>query len=402
MRKAVEQENKRRKEGLKKIKPSKKNNVLNKVKVNINLSKKQRIAVILSALLLIVIILANNYTSLGLVLNKNITTKDAIEVELQTSNNKIIPYGTEILVYNNGIIKSYNSTGRETGQIKIEDTVEADINTSGKYIQVINKDKGIVYVYKDKYEVARIKIDGEIYSANINDKGISVIEHTITGNKTVLGIYDKAGKLKYNVKLNNNIVGKYVLSKNSRYLAYVNVNVSGISVQTSINLIDLSNIKEDATNTNVLYTKDNSLAYEMYWTGNNIVARFEDSYMIYNVNSNKKEVSQISNGQIVCCGEYDKKHAYIQIDEAGEYVLNIKKIGAKKLKNIQINDAPKYFMYEDGNVFVCYNKKIEVYNNLGMKIKNYSSDTVITEPTIFNNGRSIAIPISNRLTIFSI
>lgn len=397
MRKAVEQENKRRKETSKiNMKENK------KIQFNVKLDKKQRIALIVGVLFVILIILINNYTALGLVLNKNISSDDAVQVELQTSNNKLIPFNNEILVYNKGTIISYNSYGKQTGKITLEDTIEADINTSGKYIQVINKDKGVIYVYKNKYETARIKIEGEVYSGCINSDGTSVIEYSSNGNKMELGVYNNSGDMKYKIKLSNKIIGKYTISDNSKYLAYVDVNIRGISVQTNINLIDLSSIKEDETNAVTVYTEDNSLAYDIYWTGKNIVARFDECYMIYNTVLNKIKTVPISKGQILSVGDYNKKYAYIGIDEGGKYVLNMRKMSSDSVKIIPIEDVPKYFVYEDGLAYVCYGKNIEVYNNLGMKIKNYNSDMVITEPVIFNNGRSAVMSISNKLIMFTI
>lgn len=390
MRKALREENKNKKQKLK-----------NK-KIKIELDKKKVVAIIICIVVVLVIVAINNYTSLGLVLNKNIDSEDAAKIELKTSNNKIIPYGNEVLVYNKGTITSYNNYGKQTGEITLEDTVEADILASGKYIQVINKDKGLVYIYKNKYEVARIKIEGEIYSGSINSEGTSVIEYSTNGNKTELGVYDNSGKKKYNIKLGNNIIGKYVLSEDSRRLAYIDVNVHGISAQTNINLIDLANIKEDETNTKTIHTENNSLAYDIYWTGKTLVARFEESYMLYNTSSDKKEWVDIDAGQIANIGDYDKRYAYAKLDETGNYVLGIKKMLSDDTKTIAIEDAPKYFKYEDGIIYVCYAKKIEAYNNFGMKIKKYDSSMVITEPIVFNGGKSIAMSVSNKLIMFTI
>lgn len=402
MRKAIEQENRRRKDKTKKNKVRSKFKTKKKIEFNVKLDKKQRLAIVLGTIVVILIIVVNNYTSLGLVLNKNIDSEDTVQIELQTSNNKVVSYENEILVYNKGKITSYNSYGKQTGEIIIEDTIEADIQTCGKYIQVINKDKSLVYVYKNKYEVARIKIDGQIYSANINNDGMSVIEHSSTGNKTVLGIYDNSGKQKYVVKLGGNIVGKYVLSDNSKYLAYAEINVSGISAQTNINLINLSSIKEDESNTNVLHTEDNELAYDIYWSGKNIIARFDEEYVIYDTIFDKKQIVEISDGQVVDIGDYAKRCAFTQIDKNGQYILNLKKMTSDKIKTITLQDTPKYFKYENGIAYVCYTKKIEAYNNLGMKLKKYESDMVITEPIIFNNGRSVVVAISNKLIMFTI
>ncbi len=372
------------------------------LKLEIQLDNKKITALIIGVIVIVCIIVANNYTSLGLVLNKNIDDEDAVQIELTTSNNKIIPFGNEILVYNKGKITNYNSNGRMTGEITLEDTIEADIHTSGKYIQVINKDKGLVYVYKNKYEVARIKIEGKIYSGSINSDGMSVIEYSSNGNKTELGIYDNSGEKKYNVKLSNDIIGKYVLSDNSKYLAYVDVNVNGISAYTNINLIDLTNIREGTDNMNTIHSVDNDLAYDMYWSGRNIIARFEESYIIYDTALDKKEMVEVEAGQIVNIADYNKKYAYTKLDGTGNYILCIAKMNSEKVKTVNIDDVPKYFKYENGIAYVCYAKKIEAYNNFGMKIKKYDSNMVITEPVIFNNGRSLAMCISNKLIMFTI
>ena len=390
MRRAVREERKNKKQEKKQF------------NLQIKLDRKQIITLIICIVIAICIIAINNYISLGLVLNKNIETDDAIQIELQTSNNQIIPFGDEILVYNQGAITSYNNYGRQTGVITLEDTIEAEILTAGKYIQVINKNKGLVYVYKNKYEVARIKIEGNIYSGIINSDGNSVIEYSSNGNKTELGIYNSSGEKKYNVKLSNNIIGKYVLSDNSRYLAYMDVNVTGISAQTNINIIDLSNIKTNESDTKTVHTVVNSLAYDLYWSGRDIIARFDDNYIIYDVTSKSKEIIEINAGQIVNIGDYNKRYAYTKLDGKGNYVLEIAKMTSDSVKTVNINDVPKYFAYENGIAYVCYAKRIEAYNNFGMRIKNYDSSMVITEPVVFNNGRSVAMAVSNKLVMFTI
>lgn len=397
-----EKRNRRRSRDASKEKQGIKSKCKKTLQLNINWDRKKITVLLIVAIIIAVIVVMNNYVALGLVINKNINSKDAIQIELQGSNNKIIPFGSEVLVYNKGTIEIYNSNGKNTGKIVIDDTIDAEILTAGQYIQVINKDKDVVYIYKNKYENARIKIDGEIYSGNINSDGMSVIEYSHNGNKRVLGIYDNKGNIKYNVKLNNNIIGKYELSKNSKYLAYVDVNVAGISAQTNINLIDLSSVNEEKSGMDIIYTKDNSLAYDLYWSGNNVIVRFEQNYIIYNISSKKTQNIEISKGQLLNVGDYDKRYAYVELNQNGDYTLGIRKMSTDRVKQIQISDTPKYFKYENGIAYVCYSNEIEAYNNLGVKIKNYNSDIVVTEPTIFNNGRSLVMAVSNKLIMFTI
>lgn len=392
----------RRRTNIKNIQKNTKIKDKKKLSINIKLSNKSITTLIVCALFVIIIVAINNYTSLGLVLNKNISSEEAVQIELKTSNNTIIPFGAEVLVCSKGTIICYNNHGKTIWEITLEDNIDLDISTSGAYIQATNKDKGIVYVYKNKYEKARIKVDGKIYSASINKEGTSVIEYSSNSSKTSLGVYDNSGEVKYNIKLNNKIIGKHILSDNSRYLGYIDVNADGISARTNINVIDLSNIQEGGDNAKTICSSDNSLAYDIYWDGNEIICRFQEEYIIYNMPSGKKKNIQISDAQVINISDYDQRCAYTKFDTNGNCVLVIKKMLSDKEKEIAIKETPKYLVYENGIIYVCHGKNIEVYNNFGMNIKNYDSDMIITKPVIFNNGRSLAMAISNKLVMFTI
>lgn len=400
MRRNVQENNKRGKVKNKKIE-SKFNNIKQKIR-DIKSDKKKMNILVICILIIVGVIIANNYTSLGIVVNKNIDSKDTVQVAFQTSIEKVLPFGNQVLVYGKGTISIYNNYGKKIDTIMLDDAIDSDISAAGAYIQVLNKDKNVVYVYKNKYEVARIKLDGKIYSGTINSDGTSVIEYSSNGDKVMLGIYDNSGNIKYNIRPSNNIIGKYILSDNSKYLAYTDVDINGISIYTNVNLIDLSNIKESESSADKIYTFDNSLAYDMYWDGRNVITRFENSYIVYNTVAKKINNVKISESQVVNISDYANKFAYTELDIDGNYLLNIKNMESNKVKIVSLNDVPKYFQYDNGIVYVCYSKKIEAYNNFGMNIKNYTSDIVITEPIIFNNGRSLAMAVSNKLIMFTI
>lgn len=398
MRKARREETEEKAKKRKKLKSFSKQDILAKIK----LDNKTKLTILGLVIVIIIWVLIANYTTFGLVLNKKITSKDAVQVELANSNNVVLPFLDKVLIQSENTITCYSKLGNKEWEIKLEDMVNAKIATSGKYIQVINKDKNLVYVFKNKYEVARIKLEGKIYSGSINSNGDSVIEYNSNGTKTALAIYNNSGKIKYNVKLSNKIIGKYILSDNSRYLAYIDVNIDGISANTNVNVIDLKNISEDKTNYKTAYTIENSLAYDIYWINSKLVIRTEDENVIYNASNEKRSDFEIGSKAIVEIQNDNKNFVYTYIDGSGNYKLDIARMGKEKIKIIELNEEAKHLLYENGISYVCYNKKIEAYNNFGMKIKEYDSDIVITKPVVFNNGKSIAMTISNKLIMFTL
>ena len=96
------------------------------------------------------------------------------------------------------------------------------------------------------------------------------------------------------------------------------------------------------------------------------------------------------------------KFAYVVANADGTYSFSIRKIGTQESKLVALREMPKSFEYTDGNVFVCYQKHIDVYNSMKMNIKQYESDMVIANTTVFNEGKSVAVLLSDKIVIFTI
>lgn len=397
MRKALREANKNN--GKKDTKRKKKSKVSFK---KINLNKKTKIVLIFLVVFVLLVILMKNYTTFGLVVNKNITSKDVIQVELKSSNNNIFPYKNNVLVYENGTLLCYNKHGKLKWETIIEDTLYADINVAGDFIQVINKDKNTIYIFKNRYEISRIKLKENLSSGSITKDGISLIEYNYLGSKKAIAIYDKYGRQKYDVKLNNSIIGKSVLSNDGRYLAYIDVDISGISTYSKVNIIDLKNIDESDLNYVTAYSENNKLVYDIYWYGKKLVIRTEDELKLYNLTNKELISNDITSGSYENIGLEKLNYAYVSQDEKGTHYLTLSKLLSKNNKSIEIEELPKYFVYTNGLAYICYSKKIEIYNGFGMKIKNYDSDFVITKPVIFNEGTGVAFIVSNKLILFNI
>ncbi len=360
-------------------------------------NKKQILTFVLIALGLAIILCIMNYSDFGLVLNKNITDEDVVKVDLISSNNKIYSYYNEVLIADSDKITTYNKYGRKTWEVKMQGAIDAKIFTNGRYLQIINTDKSIVYIFNDKYETAQIRVEGKILSGNINSKGDSVIEYEASGNKTILAVYDKHGKAKYNVKLSNNTIGQYILSEDSKKLIYVDININGISAASLIKLVEL----KDGSKVVDLASEENSLIYEMDLIGNKLVYRTDKSIVQLDMNTKKEKKSSIEQTAIVSLDLDENKYSYVEFNN-GKYLLGIKNIGGKDKEEVEIKEMPKHYIYLKDKVYVCFQKEMYVYNNYKMKIKEYNSDMVITKPVILGEGNNIAFLVSNKLIIYTI
>ena len=360
-------------------------------------TKKQIVAAVLIALGLVIVLCLMNYSEFGLVLNKKITDEDVVKVDLISTNNKIYSYYNEVLIADSDKITTYNKYGRKTWEIKMQGAIDAKIVTNGKYLQIINTDKSIAYVFNDKYETAQIRVEGKILSGNITSKGDSVIEYEASGNKKILGVYDKHGKARYNVKLSNNTIGQYILSEDSKKLVYVDVNINGISVASSIKLVEL----KDSAKVVEFALKENSLIYEMDLVGTKLTYRTDKDIVQLDINTKKEKKSSVEQSGVVSLDLDENKYSYVEFNN-GKYLLGIKSIGGKDKEKIEIKEMPKHYIYSKNKVYVCFQKEMYVYNDYKMMIKEYNSDMVITKPVILGEGNNIAFLVSNKLIIYTI
>lgn len=370
---------------------------------NVRFTTKHLFVLLGIVLVIIAYYLFDNYHRLGLVFNKEITSQDVTVIDTMYTDNVVLAYQDKILVFQKGVLSAYGANGNEAWSKKLEEIYTPNICTSGKYIQVTNNDTGYIYVLEGQYEIARIKIEGDILSSKINSEGTSVVEYSTSGLKTVVGVYNKKGRELCLLKLVTNTISDYVLSDDSKVLAYSYADISGISLVTKVDVVELDRLNEDGYNFETIVTKNNELVYKMYWEGKKLNILLNDSIIKYNYANKKVEDYDVTSLNAVNMDICDNTLAYVsQNGINSSYSLDVVYYDLSLKSSTEITEPPKYYIYSDGLIFVCYQKQMDIYNKYGTKLKSYISDTVITKPVIYNDGKCVAMYISNKIITFKI
>lgn len=370
---------------------------------NFKFTTKHLIILLVIVLGIVAYYVTDNYHVLGLVINREITSKDVNIIDTMYTDNIVLDYQDKILVFQKGSLIAYNLNGTEAWSKKLEEIYTPSIYTSGKYIQVTNNDTGYIYILDGEYEISRIKIEGEILSSKINSDGTSVVEYSTSGLKTALGVYSKKGKELYSLKLTTNTLSDYALSENSKVLAYSYADISGISLVTKVDVIELDKLNDKEYSYETIVTKNNELVYKMYWEGKNLNILLNDSIVKYNYSSKKQTSYDITSLNVIDMDICNNTLAYVsQSSESSAYLLNVINYDMSLKSSVEVVEPPKYYIYSNGLIYVCYQKQMDIYNKYGTRVKSYVSDTVITRPVIYNDGKCIAMYISNKIVTFKI
>lgn len=383
--KAVEKEKNKRAKNLQKQEDKKKSPII-----------KYILWLVLASILLL---LAKYRHIIGITLFKEITEEDAILIETTTSDNKVYAYQNEILVYSKGSLATYSKYGKKTWEYTFEETFIPEITTNGKYIQVVNKDSGYIYVFDNKYESTRKKIEGTIKKASINEKGQSIVHYSKEGIKSNVGIFDKKGNEKYAITLSTENVARVELTPNGRYAVIYEVETKGISPNSLIKIVDLEKDSEVTTSLDIA----NDIVYDLKVTNSKIILVSSSNVYRYDIKTNSKKELSIDDKNISSISVDSSGIAYVckELSEENNTVVMLnnryEEIGKHKFE-----ENVKYFTYYNSLAYVTYNKEINIYNRWGMHIKRFVSSSIITTPIIFNNGKNIAISYSNRIVIIGI
>lgn len=365
-----------------------------------NTQRKQVIKYILIFLVIVLVFMLFKYRHIiGITFSRDITEEDGIIIEMTTSDNDVYAYQNEILVYSKGKMATYSKYGKQTWEYTFDETFIPEITTNGKYIQVVNKDSGHIYVFDNKYETCRKKIDGTIKRASINSKGQSVIHYSKEGVKSNVSVYDKKGNEKYKITLKEENIAKVQLSDNGKYLLLYEIDTQGISANSVIKMVELKTSEEVKTVLEI----NNDIIYDLILDNSKVHILTSNTVYIYNIASNSKKEYAISDKNIsnISVDASGVSYVHKQISDESNTITVLNNmydvVGENKFDN-----NVKYFTYYNSLAYVISNKEINIYNRWGMHIKKFTSNSVIAEPVIFNDGKNIAINYSNRIVVIGI
>ena len=279
-------------------------------------SFKKLIRLLIFVLILVILYyIIRNRHILGITFSRKSNENDTLIIETNTAENTILNYQRELLVCSKGNLTTYSGYGEKTWEYDLEEVFIPEVNVSGKYIQVVNKDTGNFYIFSGKYEKARKRIEGNIKTAAINKRGDSAIHYSTSGLKSVVGIYNSNGNLEYKVTLTNSNIIDIDLSNNSRYMAIYEIGNAGVGVSTSIKLVDFNkknNIIEIAK-------IDSDIVYDMFFCGNNLVLVCSEGIYKYNLITKETTIIDITDKNISYISADDTGYAFVYKDISKDY-----------------------------------------------------------------------------------
>lgn len=270
---------------------------------NKTINKKKIIGVCILIVIICLIIVAyavyasnenfRNYVDMN-ILHKEISENNLKSIELEDyDNSNIFAYSKYIAILKDNSLKTYNASGKEESESKIEIS-NPIMNMSEKFLIIAEQNESKAYLLEDntiKWAKDSKAIEGSISRVCVNSSGYSAVILKGTAYKSVVVLYDETGNEVFKTYISSSIAVDISISEDNKFLSIAEVNISGTLIQSDIKVVSIAKAKENPKEA-IVYTYNapvNSLILDIkYQNKNNLVCEYDNEIHVIKNNDDTK------------------------------------------------------------------------------------------------------------------
>lgn len=333
-------------------------------------------------------------------IKKEILQEDVKTIEISKDENvQVYAYDKYICVLRKKNLEFYNRVGTKVGSLEI-DIINAEFASAGRYLAISEKNGQSFYLISGREKLFENEIEGNITEINVSRNGYVSIVISNTSYKSVVDVFDKAGKEVFKTNLVTSRVVDISISQDSKYLAIAKVDISGIIIKSSIQVesIELAQtVYKYEAPTGKLIININ------YQENGRLMCLYNDSIEILKDNA----TSELLKFE-------DKKLAFVTIDlndrvvlleenSTGEYTsdTNVNIINPEKntKKQYITSSVAKGITTYTNKIAINFGTELHIIDTNGILIKNYKSNSEINDIVMTDN--LVAIVYNDNIAIIN-
>lgn len=346
---------------------------------------------ILAVLIIIALYIANRNVRTFMdryILRKEITEENANTLVIDTENLSLIyAYDKNLVTYTDGNIIFYNSSGKEDG--KIEMTLSKPIADSQKeYLALGDYGSQKICLIKSNNLIWQKDIEGKVSKISVNEKGYVAVSITGTTHESIVMLYNSKGELLFSKYLSTYVM-ETEISQDNKYIAIAEIDNSGVSPTTKIEIISIETAIKNPENAtiNTYQAGANEMVTGLkYQKKNKLLCSF-DSYILRMTLANTEKIYENTNLTAYVDINLDKGFLRVDKEESSvfksDYRLKINNTNEKE-KTYIIEGSIKDVLDTGKIIALNLGKEVQFINNNGRLIKKYISSKEIKNVIISN------------------
>ena len=359
-------------------------------------NKKMLSITILTILILIILVIVALYIANRsfrtfidkYILRKELTEKEANTLVIDTENLSLIyAYDKNIVIYDDGNIIFYNAAGKQTENIEM--TLSRPIaDSQNKYIALGDYGSQKICLIKSNNLIWQKDIEGKVSKISVNKNGYVAVSITGTTYESIVMLYNPKGELLFSKYLSTYVM-ETEISQDNKYIAIAEIDNSGVSPTTKIEIISIETAMKNPENAtiNTYQAGANEMVTGLkYQKKNKLLCSF-DSYILRMTLANTEKIYENTNLTAYVDINLDKGFLRVDKEESSvfksDYRLKINNTNEKE-KTYIIEGSIKDVLDTGKIIALNLGKEVQFINNNGRLIKKYISSKEIKNVIISN------------------
>ncbi len=348
------------------------------------------ILIVIIAVIAVILVYMNNLDFRkwcdGNILKKEISQKDTKSIDIDgDENTQIYAYDKYICLFRKKKLQFYNKLGTKVEEIDL-DINKAVFSSAGRYLAVSEEGGQKFYLICGKDKIFENEVNGNINQIKVSRSGYVAVVMTNSSYKSIVDVYNKDGKQIFKKNLVTSRVADVSISQDSKYLAIAEVDISGILIKSSVQVISID-LAQEKPNESILYKYDAQIDKLIlnieYQERDKLVCMYDDSIEILEDNKSTAILTVENNKPAFMSINFNNKVAVLREVSTGDYTSNtyidfISSITSKKSEYI-VEDVTKSIVATENKLAINCGTDLYVINSDGILLKKYVSDKEVSD-----------------------
>ena len=309
---------------------------------------------------------------------------DYIEID-GDENTQVYAYDKYICVFRKKTLEFYNKVGTKVHEIEL-DINKAVFTSAGRYMAICEENGPKFYLICGKEKIFENEVEGNIMQIKVSRSGyVSVVISNIS-YKSIIDVYDRSGKEIFKTNLVTSRVADISISQDSKYLAIAEVDLSGIIISSSIQIVSMELAQENPQDA-ILYKyeapTDKLIMNVEYQEKNQLICMYNDSIEILK-DKTSTQIIKLEDAKLAFMTiQLNNRIALLQEVSTGEYTADTKvrivNPETNKEKQYISKDVAKAITTSENKIAINFGTELHIISKNGILLKKYISELEIND-----------------------
>ena len=319
------------------------------------------------------------------ILRKELLQEDTDYIELESDENtQVYAYDKYICVLRKKTLEFYNKVGTKIDEIEL-DVNNAVFTSAGRYMAICEKEGQKFFLICGKEKVFENEVEGKITQINVSNSGYVSVVFSNNSYKSIIDVYNRNGEEIFKTNLVTSRVADIAISKDSKYMAIAEVDLSGVIILSSIQIVSMelaqTNPQEAITYKYEAPTGKLIMNIE-YQEQNKLLCLYNDSIDVLQDKTNNS-IIDLEKSKLAFMGiELNNKIVLLEEVSTGEYTADTKVriVNPATLKEkiyISKEDVAKSVYTSENKIAINLGTELHIINKNGILLRKYISENEI-------------------------